>query len=438
MTPALRIGTFDAERWWRPDDLARLPETTAFASSTRGQVEAMDEVLAGMCAPGDTLVTRRAMDGELLAALAEAGLRFANHPVAGNATADDVAESFATDPAAPRLLATHRLDPYAVTSPITALAHASADRPTHPLPAVADVARVNSKRWSNEVVRELGYVGAAEPVNSTTELARAVTRVGFPAVVKDPFGVAGGGTLTVASPGVLRAITRVLDRQVAAGSRVELLVQRHYAKRHDLSAHGELGRDGTWRWLGVCSVHNRGFRFAGAGPADETVAPLEPQLRAVAGEVARRAFAAGYWGPLSIDAMVLGDGTLLPVLEVNARISLGRLVLQMERFCADGPGDPARCHLWQFELAARPGTTTGQLLGALRRDNLLYLADGSAGAGRSARTGCVPLGGVVATPVTRWHCVLRGVPGQAARLRERVLASLASVGLRQTGSAHVA
>ncbi|NUT50030.1 MAG: hypothetical protein HOV94_22375, partial [Saccharothrix sp.] len=58
MRPALRLGAFDAEGAWRPADLARLPA----APSSGGQVEVMDELLAGLCAPGDTLVTRRPVD----------------------------------------------------------------------------------------------------------------------------------------------------------------------------------------------------------------------------------------------------------------------------------------------------------------------------------------------------------------------------------------
>lgn len=357
--------------------------------------------------------------------------------------ADSVVELFATDPAAPRLLRVHRLTPYAVTGPVAALADAVPGGSPYRLPAVVDVARVNSKTWSNELVGELGLPGAGVSVFSTGELAVAVADAGFPAVVKDPFGVSGSGALAVPSPGVLRAITRTLDRQVADGKRVELLVQPHYVRRHDVSGHGELTYDGGWRWLGLCSVRNRGFRFTGAGPADDDVAPLEPALRAVADEVARRAYAAGYWGPLSIDSMVLADGTLVPVLEVNARVSLGRLTLDVDRTCAGEPDEPARCHLWQIELTAPPEITTGRLLHALRRDGLLYRL----GAGN--RAGCVPLGGVPAAagqggperqaaPVIRWHCVLRCLPGEVSTLRERVLASLASVGLRQPGLAHAA
>jgi hypothetical protein len=415
VSPALRLGTFDAERSWRPADLARLPA----APSATSHVEVMDELLAGLCAPGDTLVTRRAVDPELLAGWEEAGLRFAHRTVEG--AVGSVEELFARDPAAPALLRDNHLAPYAVTDAVAALAGTSPTR----LPDPRDTALVNSKTWSNDVVLDLGLPGAGVVVRSTADLARAVADAGPVAVVKDPYGVSGSGALEVGSPGVLRAITRVLDRQVAAGARVELVVQRRFDKRHDLSAHGELAPDGSWHWLGTRLVHNQGFRYAGSSPADGSLARFEPALRDAAAEVARRAFAEGYHGPLSVDAMVLADGTLVPVLEVNARVSLGRLALRLDRVLGAGA---LRCHLWQVESAVPPGTSVGRLLGALRRAGLHLDGTGA---------GCVVLGGgVVAAPTARLHCALLCAPEDLAELRTRVLASFADSGLRPRGAVH--
>ncbi|MDQ2586687.1 hypothetical protein [Saccharothrix yanglingensis] len=411
MRPALRLGAFDAERSWRPADLARLPA----ARRAGHQVEAMDELLAGLCAPTDTLVTRRPLAPGLRAGLAAAGLLFRHH-VVRDGPAGTVEELFGADPAAPDLLRRHDLAPYAVTAGVVAL------DPTADLPAVDDVARVNSKVWSNDLVVELGLPGAGVVVRSSRELERAVTAVAGPAVVKDPYGVSGGGALEVRTPGVLRAITRVLDGRVAAGERVELVVQPLYDKRHDLSAHVDVGRDGAWRWRGACLGRNRGFRYAGSGPLDGAAARVEPALREAAGEVARRASAEGYRGPLSVDAMVLADGLLVPVLEVNARVTLGRLALELDRRWG---GERGRCHLWQAELAVPPGTGVDDLVRAVREDDL--------------HERCVVLGGgVVAPPTGRVHCALLCGPTGLADLRERVLTSFGRTGARERGAARAA
>ena len=410
----VRLGTFDAERAWRPAELAQLPAVPGAA----GHVESMDVLLACLCSPGDTLITRDPVDPVLREAMDEAGLRF-GHLAAGSG--GSVEEAVLRDAGALDLVRDNPFAPYAVTDAVAALADVSATR----LPAVADVVRVNSKTWSNDLVAELGLAGAGTVVRSVAELEQAVAGAAGPVVVKDPYGVSGRGAVEIRSPGVLRAVTRVLARQ---DRRVELLVQPWYDKRHDLSAHGEVTPDGQWRPLGECVTHNRGFRYAGSGPLTAGLVADVAGWRRVIAEVAGRVAAEGYWGPVSIDAMVLADGTLVPVLEINARVSLGRLALELDRRLGDGD---LRCHLWQIELAVPAGSGVGDLVRALAADGLLHRG----GAG----PGCVVLGGgVVAPPIGRVYCALRCAPSDLAGLRDRVLTSLAGVGLTPRGTIHAA
>ncbi|TWP47010.1 hypothetical protein FKR81_33720 [Lentzea tibetensis] len=392
------LGSFDAERAWRPADLANLP-----AVPGSGDVSAMDELLAGFCSPDDTLVTRNPLDPVLLESWDEAGLRFRHH--SGSHVG---------------FLLDKEIVPYAVTTEVAALS-------TTRLPAVDAVARVNSKTWSNELVVELGLPGAGVVARSAAAVEQLVSDLDGPAVVKDPYGVSGRGSVEVSSPGVLRAVTRVLARQ---SKRVELVVQPLFAKRHDLSAHGEVTQDGAWRWLGAQVVRNRGFRYAGSGPlSDGLMAVAEEQgWRQAVLAVAECVAEAGYFGPLSIDAMLLADDTLVPVLEINARYSLGRLSLELDRRFGDGD---LRSHLWQVELGVPPGTGVADLVRALASDGLLYR--GGPGAG------CVVLGGgVVASPSGRVHCALRCRPRDVLGLRDLVLSSFAGAGVLPRGTIHAA
>ncbi|MGW2847907.1 hypothetical protein ACWC5G_23960, partial [Streptomyces sp. NPDC001274] len=51
-----RFGTFDAERFWRPASLARLPSLAG--AGAHSVVAGLDETLAAACRPDDLLVTR--------------------------------------------------------------------------------------------------------------------------------------------------------------------------------------------------------------------------------------------------------------------------------------------------------------------------------------------------------------------------------------------
>ncbi|MFJ7997690.1 hypothetical protein ACIQ7D_11180 [Streptomyces sp. NPDC096310] len=429
--PAARAahwGTFDAERWWRAPELAALPAVAVPGGA--GAVAAMDELLAGFCAPGDLLVTRTPMAAEVREGLAVCGIRFEPYVLRSGAAADDrprtVDALIAADSAAcERVAACPDVLPYAVL-PDTAALTGRLGRPGL-LPPAAVVAEVNSKAWSNALVRRLGLPGAGRVVRTTDELTATVAEFGCPVLVKDPYGVSGRDTLEIAAPGVLRAVLRTLDRQVAAGRRIELLVQRRYARRYDFSGHLRIARTGEATVLGVLMMTNHRFRYAGSHPADPGfLARLDAEgyfgtLTAVADALA----AAGYWGPVGVDSMVVEDGTVVPVLEINARRSLGLLSLRLDQRVRER-GDGLRGHLRQLDLAVPPGRSVADLSAALRRDGALY--------GGGARPGVTLLSGsTLAAPGGRVHCALFCRPEDAPALRRRVLAAAADAGLTPRG-----
>jgi hypothetical protein len=157
-------------------------------------------------------------------------------------------------------------------------------------------------------------------VRSLAELEAAAR---IPCVVKDPYGVAGQGNVVVDSPAGLALLQRGLRRHGDAP--VELVVQPLFERRWDFAAHLSITPAGDPERLGVRMLVNDGHSFRGsAGAPPELLAELEartywPIVESVAAAVA----AQGYFGPLSVDSMLTTDGTLVPVLEVNARMSPG-------------------------------------------------------------------------------------------------------------------
>ncbi|MEE1804790.1 hypothetical protein PUR57_39970 [Streptomyces sp. JV176] len=427
--PAAHWGTFDAERWWRAPELASLPAVTLPGGA--GTVAAMDELLAGFCAPGDLLVTRTPMADAVREGLGACGIDVEPYVLRSGAAEDDrprtVDALIAADGAArERITACPDVLPYAVLPDTVALT----DRLGRPglLPPVAVVAEVNSKSWSNALVRRLGLPGAGRVVRSVDELASAVAEFGYPVLVKDPYGVSGRDTLEIAAPGVLGAVLRTLGRQVAAGRRIELVVQRRYARRYDFSAHLRIARTGEATVLGVLMMTNHRFRYAGSHPADPGfLARLDADgyfdtLAAVADALA----GAGYWGPVGVDSMAVEDGTVVPVLEINARRSLGLLSLRLDQRVRESGGG-LRGHLWQVDLAVPPGRSVADLSAALHRDGALY--------GGGPRPGVTLLGGsTLAAPGGRVYCALFCAPDDAPALRRRVLAAAADAGMTPRGA----
>lgn len=396
---AVHLGTFDAERWWRPADLAALPA----AGGIDGAAESMDELLAGFCAPGDLLVTRRPVAPVVAKGLAAWGIRPERHalgdgsPVPPSTT---VESAIRADPSALALLRSYPVfHPYAVLPDTDRLDW------TDGLPAADAVAEVNSKSWSNSLALELGLPGTGTVVRSVEELTAAADGT---VVVKDPYGVSGRAMLEVATPGVLRAVARTLAKQ---DRRIELLVQPKLDRRLDFSGHLTVSRDGSWEFLGVQAMNNRGFRHIGSAPASPELLDLVDRTDyvAVLGSVAKAVSAAGYWGPVGVDSMVLADGTVVPILEINARRSLGLLSLVLAR---QMPG----FRLWQLELRVPEGRGVDDVVAALP------------GAGSEV---VVLSGSGLAAPGGRVYLGL--VTNEVRRLQDEVVAALTAAGLAPKG-----
>jgi hypothetical protein len=414
----VRLGTFDAESWWRPADLAALPSV----GGADPAVGAMDELLAGFCAPGDLLITRYPLAAPIYdglrtsfdhVSLGDPGPVPAGRDVPGDSRPGPIEREILADQVVMERIRGRELTPYAVLPETWTLAEQL-------LPAPEIVAEVNSKTWSNELVRELGLPGAGRVVRSVDELVKAVTALDFRALVKDPYGVSGRALLKVGTPGVLRAVERVLRKQLDAGCRVELIVQENYPKQHDFSGHLLIDPSGEWDFLGLQLMTNRGFRHFGSSPVPPGLIDQGWYAEALA-EVVPAISKTGYWGPVGVDAMLLDDGTVIPLLEINARQSLGLLALEIDRRATE---HGLTGHLWQLELNVAPGKGIDDVFVAL--GNLLYAGGAEPGV-------TVLSGSTLAAPGGRIYGAIFCPTGELDRWRQRLLAAVTTADLTPRG-----
>jgi hypothetical protein len=194
-----------------------------------------------------------------------------------------------------------------------------------------EVAReVNSKVWSAVAREKAGAPLGSVAFSSTEAFAQAAALLERgPVILKEAFGVSGAGNVVVTSHARLRAIARVLRTEERCGRRVEVVVEPFLQKYADFSSQLELGSDGRWEFLGFQSILNRGSRYLGSRRVSEqNLASLNASdLMETLDSVARQLAEAGYYGPACVDGMILSDGSVTPILEVNARMSMGLLNL---------------------------------------------------------------------------------------------------------------
>ncbi|MER6409283.1 peptide ligase PGM1-related protein [Streptomyces viridosporus] len=425
-TGAVLFGSFDAERRWRPEGLASLPQLADPGADRL--VACMDEALFAAAEPGDLLITRDPVAPALVAAREAAGYTCEHHHTGGthpgpDADADVEHRLLANAGLLRRIGGFARLHPYAVLPATGALADLTGHATD--VPGGEQVVRVNGKAWSSLLAARHGLPGAGRVVRSAAELAEAVRSYVEPGhsvvLVKDSYGVAGRGTFEVTSERRLARLVAHLRRQEDRGLAVEFVVQPLYDRVADFSSHLLINPDGSWRLLGVQHLANSGYRHEMSGPVPHALVgdlrrPAHPEVMEL---VARSLAGEGYLGPVCVDSMVLRDGTWIPILEVNARMSMGGLNLRLDNRVRE---HGLRSHLWQEDVTIHDSFDVDHLLKLLREEGLLY--EGGSGAGV-----LLLVGGALVAPRGRLVCAALCPPDAFPRLRAATRTVAASAGI---------
>lgn len=356
-TPRVLLGNFDVERRWAEGTLA-LPEISrASAAAVTNQLGEL-ALLRGE--PGDAVVLKAEPDPEFLARLRSAGFAKAEVVVAER-----------TEPA--RTVTQDLLDSPQALARLRELAAAGARLAPHgfsedeerlcretglvaPLPSAALAVRVNSKVYSRRLCTALGIRQARgweceslADVEALDADVKAALERGATVGVKSALGVSGRGITTVQRASQWDGLVRLLRKQaVRAGTAALALVVEEWAEKSaDVNYHFTIGDDGAVRFdFAVEAVTDNGRHVGHRIPA--VLAPGHlAELHATVELVGDRLAAEGYRGPVGVDALVCADGTLLPVLEINARNNMSTYHLDVVRRA------PGRAAVVQFDLKLR-------------------------------------------------------------------------------------
>jgi hypothetical protein len=196
------------------------------------------------------------------------------------------------------------------------------------------VARVNSKLWSHALEVELGVaLEGAAAVSTLEELdvaaRRACPRAGDKWVVKSPYGFAARERVLGRGSAVEGAQAAWASKRLARGE--TLIFQPWLEVSREYGVVAEIARDGSHTILGVSDLQTNG-----AGTGTGYVLGRRPtparmsELESIASEVCRRLYAEGYHGPVGVDAVEHARG-MHPLLEVNARYTMGFIAVAVER-----------------------------------------------------------------------------------------------------------
>lgn len=340
--PLVLLGNIEVERDWARGE----PGVPAVGDNAPSAVVArMDEFALLLGGAADHVVLKSAPDPGYLDYLRGLGLDLPHVQVTDRCRPGVPVTEEALD--SPGLLARLR----ALGGPVRLLPHGMSAAEEElcrrtglaaALPPAAVAKRVNSKIYSRRVTAELGVPLAegweCESVAEFEAVAeKAAARIADGAVVgvKDAYGVSGKGIVVADRARRLEQLVRMVRRRAerTGDDRLAVVVEVWADKAADLNYHLTVARDGSVRFdfvkeaLTAGGVH-KGHRFP---------ARLTPGQHAAVEETARllggRLAADGYHGPVGVDALVRTDGSLLPVLEINARNNMSTYQTRLQEQC---------------------------------------------------------------------------------------------------------
>lgn len=336
-------GTFNCEKYWRPGWMASMPAVTDPQADRI--VAVMDEIQFVFCERArDMLLTRLKMDEAHVEYLRAIGYAFDNRAIYPDLEAFDACENNLGSLCGKILARGNgpeagetpigRLSPYAVL-PETARVYEKYGGSEAP-PDMNSVIKVNSKVFSHDLGRKCLANQAGVVIESGKDLKYWGGRFlkQSPVLLKDDYGVSGKGNIFIGDAATLERVADYLDRQEMNRKTVRCLLEPYYDKETDFSCQLEIGRNREARVVTVQVMENRGMAFSRiTGAGGEFIERLKQAgyFRQVL-FVAETLAAEGYYGMLGIDSMVLRDQTLVPLVEINARKTMGLVNYYLDRY----------------------------------------------------------------------------------------------------------
>jgi hypothetical protein len=360
-TPLVLAGNFEVEHAWA-DGQARLPTLTS--PSGVAIVNRMDEFALLLGSGRDTVLLKSAPDRDYLAHLEELGFDLPRvHVVAGSTSDRSVTADACGDPASLDMLRTlgssgALLYPHG-TSPMEQ-ALGTAGRIALATPSAAVCRSVNSKVFSRRLADRHGIPQPAGfACSSVDQLAEAVEEAARwldqgPVAVKEAFGVSGKGIALADTPQRLRRLLRLVAQQAERGLRVDFTVERWVDKAVDLNYQVTVDRAGVVSLDVVKKALTEGGVHRGHQMPVRLERAHEEEISSTAQIIGSSLFELGYTGVIGVDALIERDGTLHPVIEINARNNMATYQLRVQQHLVPS-GHQALAKHWALDLVAPTG-----------------------------------------------------------------------------------
>jgi Pre ATP-grasp domain/Carbamoyl-phosphate synthase L chain, ATP binding domain len=336
------ISNFEAERFWTHPETLHLPAVSQV--SDVAIVNRLEEMTLFLAESPDMVILRQASDPDFIDYIASLELKPAQ-----------VLSSEATDTSSPitqtvlqnaelcdELVGRARRDgefyllPYATSH----LEEEMAGRTAVPgLGASAAVCqKVNSKIYSRRTSRELRLNtvpgGECESIKDIEAAYQELSKTSSVLVIKESMGVSGRGLSLIDSATKMRSLLAMLKRRWKPDSRVEFVFESWIDKAQDINYQIFIAPSGEVRLLSIKeAVTKNGVHMGHHWPPALTPEQYECYRKA-AEAIGYRLYMDGFTGIAGIDSIIDREGTVYPVLEINARFNMSTYELRLDEIIA--------------------------------------------------------------------------------------------------------
>lgn len=338
------LHNFEAERFWASPQTVQLPNIGS--PQDTALVNRLEEFGIFLAQTNDTLILREPPDPAFLDYVVSLGFDRPSfvtvHP--DNAHVP-IAEAVLNSAAALKKLGdlsrTSSLIPFARTRLEEEIAHRTGLN--FPGPTAALCEAINSKIYGRQVARALGLelipgLECASLPSLESALEQVMRNVGpaTPYVLKEAMGVSGKGLVVLDAVEKTRRILDLLRRRDHPRAQYAFVTERWVDKSRDINYQIFIHPDGEIELLAIKEILteggvHKGHRF----PA--VLSPGESACYRHAAElIGRRLWRDGYTGIAGIDSVIAKDGTVYPLLEINARFNMSTFHLAIEERLGNG------------------------------------------------------------------------------------------------------
>ncbi len=345
----LFLGTFNSELFWRESDFSELPSISDLQSDN--VLSVLDELQFAFCSKSDdVLITRVPIDPFHKEYLCRLGFVFKSNdepPINEKGTSVVSVCSLITGSSNIGCFfnltsSINSFSPYSILPESKLLLQKLKIEIS--IPGIEIVKKVNSKVFSTLLSKEIGGIKKEELAYSSVDLLRLGKEMlsSSPILIKDPMGVSGKGNMLINSEKLLNRICSHVQKQEQNGKKTCFVLESLLNKKTDFSSQLLIDKSGEIKLITVQVMQNNGFAFSGIQTSDSIFFNFldKTEYFKQVEWIGREIYKEGYFGPVCIDSMIDQENNVIPIIEINARKSMGLINYaidqHLERFSTKG------------------------------------------------------------------------------------------------------